>query len=53
MKAALITIGLIILAVFGLFLYSCLMIAARDVDDNELFCKEVDSDGDWTEGSQG
>lgn len=50
MKAALITIGLALGVVFVMFIYSCLIIAARDVDDFELYDKEVDSDGIDTKG---
>ena len=50
MKAALITLGLAALMVFVLFIYSCLVIAARDVDDCELYYEGVDSDEVETDG---
>lgn len=50
MKAAWIITGFAVLIIFAMFIYSCLIIAARDVDDFELYNKGVDSDEVETDG---
>ena len=53
MKAALITLGVILAAVFVMILYACLAMA-HECDELENYdLKEVESDGDGTERTQG